>query len=69
MKFIAQYEEIDLSIEEKQDEVRQKAISCVWDVVSSEVPRRGELFTHDRFFKEKKTNQLIYEQIYMKYQS
>ena len=69
MKLVAQYEELDLSEEEKQDEVRKKAISCVWEVASKEVPRRGELFTYDRFFKEKGTNQLISEYIYRKYQS
>ncbi len=63
MKLLAIFESVDLSDGSNVDNVRNKAINLVWEVVAGEMPKRGELYTHDRFFKEKSTNTLIHDHI------
>jgi hypothetical protein len=63
MKLIAEYENWDLSNLEQQKYARERSIQLISEIVNEEVPKRGELYTHDRFFKEKGTNQMIHDHI------
>jgi hypothetical protein len=63
MKIIAQIEGVDLSTVAEQENVRNKAIKYISDIINKEMMNRGELYTHDRFFKEAGTNKLINDYI------
>jgi len=63
MKLISEFENIDLQDGKKIEYTREKAIQLVWEVVSETIPKRGELYTHDRFFKERAANKLIFDHI------
>jgi len=63
MRLIADFEVISLLDGSNVEYTRNKAIQLVWEVVSKEIPKRGELYTHDRFFKEQHTNKLIHDHI------
>lgn len=63
MNLIAEFENINLAKGKKVEYTRKKAIRLVWKVVSETIPKRGELYTHDRFFKESAANKLIFDHI------
>jgi hypothetical protein len=63
MRLISEFENIDLLDGKNVEYIREKAIKLVWEVVSETIPKRGELYTHDRFFKERAANKLIYDYI------
>lgn len=63
MKLIADCEQIDLTKGKSADSIREKAIQLISAVVSDTASERGELYTHDRFFKEKASNKLIADYI------
>jgi len=58
MKFVSEHERLDLNDESDSERARERAIELVWEVVQSVMSARGELYTHDRFFKEKATGTL-----------
>ncbi|MFA4910031.1 MAG: AIPR family protein [Desulfobacteria bacterium] len=67
VKLISEKENLNL---ENQDDINQaikKAISYIAEVVELESQNRGELYTHDKFFKEIPTNKIIREHISSKY--
>ena len=43
----------------KKDEIIQKSINMVYEVVKIEITKRGESYSHDKFFKETSTNDII----------
>jgi hypothetical protein len=43
------------------------AISFIQEIVEIEVQKRGELYTHDKFFKEKPTSKLVITHVNNKY--
>jgi hypothetical protein len=47
----------------RTDLAAKKAILLIGKVVEAARTVRGELYTHDRFFKETQTNRLIHETI------
>jgi hypothetical protein len=63
MKLVAEHENFDLSDDSKRTEAFEISVELVWDVVQSEMAKRGDLYTHDRFFKEKSTNKLISDHV------
>jgi hypothetical protein len=67
VKLISEKEDLKL---EKEDDINQavsKAISYIAEVVESESKKRGELYTHDKFFKEIPTNEIIRNHVLIKY--
>lgn len=64
---IAGKETVDLSDEDEIDKTIHKAISYVSEVVETESQKRGQVYTHDKFFKEIPTNRLIREYVLRKY--
>jgi hypothetical protein len=69
MKLVAEHENFDLSDDSQRAKALEKSVELVWDVVQSQMAKRAELYTHDRFFKEKPTNQLIYDRVKHYYES
>lgn len=67
VKIIAENEDIDLNTKEGIDKAIERAIKYIEEVVHDEMKRRGELYTHDKFFKEIPTNKFIREHILAKY--
>lgn len=67
IRLVAECEEIDLQDSPTIDGARAKAVELVLEVVQHEMPRRGELYTHDRFFKQKQTNSLIRDHVLQAY--
>ena len=63
MRLVADCEDLNLLDGHDAECARAKAIELVWEVVSEEMPKRGELYTHDRFFKQKQTNRLIHDHV------
>ena len=59
MKLVAEQETLDLTDTSQAHAARSKATSLIFSVVKSVMKERGELYTHDRFFKQKETNELI----------
>jgi hypothetical protein len=55
--------EIDAKINDlysnEPTDIRDKAIKFIKDVVELEITKRGNLYTHDKFFKETPTNKII----------
>lgn len=58
-KLVEEKENIKLTSTENIELVLEKAIKLVSKIVSKESKRRGNLYTHDKFFKEINTNKLI----------
>lgn len=49
------------------DEARRKSIAYIGNVVEEEMRKRGDVYTHDKFFKEIPTNEIIKKYIIAKY--
>jgi len=67
VKLISQQESLNL---EKGDDINKalnKAISYVTEVVDTQSKERGQLYTHDKFFKEIPTNKIIHDHVLSKY--
>jgi len=69
VKLIEENEQIDLSNERDIDYAIKKAINFVSEVVEREMKNRGELYTHDKFFKEISTNKIIRNHVLDKYKT
>jgi len=67
VKLIEEKESIDLEKEEHITKIIDKAITYVNEVVESESQKRGDLYTHDKFFKEIPTNKIIRNHVLNKY--
>ncbi len=67
MKLVARQESLNLEEAVHQKTARQKAISLIGEVVKREMANRGELYTHDRFFKQRETNGMILSHILSSY--
>jgi hypothetical protein len=67
VKVISEKENIKLEKEQDIDEAVAKAISYIAEVVEAESQNRGELYTHDKFFKEIPTNAVIRDYVLSKY--
>lgn len=67
VKMIEENESINLENESDRDEAIQKAINYVKELVDRELESRGELYAHDRFFKEASTNRKLREHVLSKY--
>jgi len=67
MRLVAECENTDLQDGSTADRARARAVELVWEVVAREMPKRGELYTHDRFFKQKQTNSLIHDHVLQAY--
>jgi len=66
-KIIAEKEQLDLTKKSHIEKAIKKAIRYVGEVANREAKTRGELYTHDKFFKEIPTNKMISENIASKY--
>ncbi|MBI2909374.1 MAG: AIPR family protein [Chloroflexi bacterium] len=69
VKIVSQKEALDLRSENSLTRAIEKAVVYVGEVVALEATRRGELYTHDKFFKEIATNKTISEYVLGKYAS
>ncbi len=67
VKIIINKEGWDASITEDRNKAIKKAIEYISEVVSKHRKERGEVYTHDKFFKEKPTNKIIIDHIESKY--
>lgn len=67
VKIIEEKEKLDLFNEENIKYAIDKAITYVYEVVEEEMDKRGDLYTHDKFFKEIPTNKIIQDHILNKY--
>lgn len=56
MKVVAELEELDLSDPRQAVTAREKATVLIGELVEKAREDRGELYTHDRYFKQKTTN-------------
>lgn len=59
IKIIEEKEQLDFDQKKDIDYAIKKSIQFVSKVVKSEIKNRGELYTHDKFFKEINTNKII----------
>jgi len=66
-KLIAERENLNLEEQKNIDITINKAISYIAEVVELESKERGELYTHDKFFKEIPTNKIIRKHVLSKY--
>ncbi|HUJ18595.1 MAG TPA: AIPR family protein, partial [Nitrospirota bacterium] len=60
-KLIVEKKHVNMAIDKNIDRVLKQAIAIVNKVVVKEAKKRGELYTHDKFFKEIQTNKIIRE--------
>lgn len=67
VKIIAQKEGLNLEEPSENDTAIKKAISYVNEIVEVESKKRGQLYTHDKFFKEIPTNKIVQDHILSKY--
>jgi len=67
VKIIAEKESLDLERDENIYKAIDKAIEYVKEVIEIEKEKRGEQYTHDKFFKETAANRLIREHVSNKY--
>jgi hypothetical protein len=67
IKLIAESEDLILEDEAQAAKAQEKATALIWEVVEQQMKERDELYTHDRFFKERGTNKLIRNHILMSY--
>ena len=69
MKVVAEKECLDLRTESEAQDAREKAVEFIGEMVEQERDVRGELYTHDRCFKQRSTNTLIREHILKAYET
>ena len=67
VKIIEEKEKLDFTKQKDIDKAIKKAITFVGEVVKSEAKNRGDLYTHDKFFKETSTNKIISNHVINKY--
>ena len=67
VKIIEEKENLNLDDDKNIHSAIQKSISYVSEIVKSEAKKRGELYTHDKFFKETPTNGIIRDHVLKKY--
>jgi len=67
VKVIAQQESSKLEKPNEIDAAIAKAISFVGEIVDVQSNKRGQLYTHDKFFKEIPTNKIIQDYVLKKY--
>lgn len=67
VKYVAENEELSLGDPDELRAAVDKAIKYTEEVIKKESKGRGELYTHDKFFKEIPTNKIIREHILSKY--
>ncbi|OHB77778.1 MAG: hypothetical protein A2Z25_21120 [Planctomycetes bacterium RBG_16_55_9] len=67
VKIISQKEGMKLEKSAEIDAATIKAISYVSEVVDAESKKRGQMYTHDKFFKEIPTNKIIQDHVLSKY--
>ncbi len=67
IKIILDNEKKDLEDKSAVEEARRKSIAYVGEIVDLEIHKRGDLYTHDKFFKEVSTNEIIKNYIDSKY--
>lgn len=60
---VSEKENLPLNIELNVPVLIEKAIQHIANLVQNEQTKRGDLYTHDKFFKETQTNRLIHEHI------
>jgi hypothetical protein len=68
VKFILKYEGKTIECSSDVDYAIKKSLEYIQDIVDSEMEKRKELYTHDKFFKEIATNKIIANYISGKYQ-
>lgn len=56
-------QKLDSLYEEKSELYVQKSIDIIYELVKSEMKMRGDLYTHDKFFKEIPTNVMVRNEI------
>ena len=59
MKLVAELEQLGLNQESDTQTASQKSIELIGELVASEKARQGDLYTHDRFFKRRTSNETI----------
>jgi hypothetical protein len=64
---ISDKENLPLDIELNVSVLTEKAIQLIGKVVEKARADRGDLYTHDKFFKETQTNRIIHEAIEVAY--
>jgi hypothetical protein len=67
VKIVSENESIDLNTDRGVNQAIKKAIRLVASIVQIESKKRGDLYTHDRFFKEVSTNKTIKDFVLSKY--
>jgi hypothetical protein len=67
MKFVAEFEDLDLEKKNDQERAMDVAITMIFEVVEKEMSARGDTYTHDKFFKELPTNAVVRNHIEAKY--
>lgn len=60
---VSEKENLPLDIEPNVQVLIEKAIQHIGSIVQEELVKRGELYTHDKFFKEIQTNRIIHEHV------
>jgi len=66
-KIIAEKKALDLNDDKNISKAVKQAIAVVNKIVAKESKKRGELYTHDKFFKEIQTNKIIREFVHKHY--
>jgi hypothetical protein len=66
-RLISEYENLDLNNDDHLQQVINKAVDYVREVVMLQQVERGDAYSHDKFFKEIRTNSLIHDYIVAKY--
>ncbi|MCX6901787.1 MAG: AIPR family protein [Verrucomicrobia bacterium] len=63
VRHVSEKENLPLDVEQYRQVLIEKAVQHIGTVVQKEQAKRGELYTHDKFFKETQTNLIIHEHI------
>lgn len=69
VKLIGEKEQLDLTIDSNIKLAIEKAIALISEITKNEQSHRGQLYTHDKFFKEVRTNGIVQSHIVKKYES
>lgn len=67
IRLVVKYEKIDVNDESKRNNIINKAIKYIGEIVSIESRAKGDKYNHDRFFKEIRTNKVITQHILRKH--
>lgn len=69
VRIVGERENLDLTRDSAITTAIDKAISFIGDVVQKEEEKRGQVYTHDKLFKEIKTNTIIRDYVESKYKT